>query len=84
MPKVARSKTAPERTMIGIRCSVNQKRQLEENARAYGLTLTDLILKAALGELPDQKNATEQRFDDHEQRLQELERELRRLSELAY
>jgi uncharacterized protein (DUF1778 family) len=71
--KKPRSKTAPERTATGFRVSVEQLERIDARAQAAGLTRTEYIISAALGELPDEKNETHNRFEAIEGRLDRLE-----------
>ena len=72
--KPPRSKTAPERTATGFRVSVEQLARIDARAQAAGLSRTEYIIAAALGELPDEKNATRNRLEAVEERLDRLER----------
>ena len=71
--KKPRSKTAPGRTMTGFRCDVDQLKRITDRAGSYGMTRTDFIIAAALGELPADKDQAVNRFEAIERRLDRLE-----------
>ena len=66
------SATAEARRMISLRVRDSDLAQIDQHARKVGLTRTDYMIRAALGE-PFTLGGVEERLDSLEQRFSRLE-----------